>query len=111
MTVEVKTRKAFVPPLLQSAASQQMNATNGVAVNRSGYFSRPAPSKLHPTGPGIFPEDRRKRNTDESSLWSTSTSTQNNSEGVELADHMECYNDVINRPDVDKVLHTNLLFL
>lgn len=116
MTVEVKTRKAFVPPLLQNSAAQQISETKlrgestctRAAVKRSGYFSRPALSKLHPTGPGMFSEDHRKRNTDEGSLWSTSTNTQN-SEGVELADHTECYDDVINCPDVDKVLQNNLL--
>lgn len=96
-TIEIKTRKAFVPPLLQNAGAQQ---TNGV--KRSGYFSGPAPSKLHPTGPGIFSEHHRKRKTDES--------TSTNTEGVDLADHTESYNDVINCPDVHKVLQNNLLF-
>lgn len=92
-TIEVKRRKAFVPPLLQNVAAQQ---TSGVA----GYISRPTPSKL-------LPEDhhRIKRITDENSLWSTSKNTQNS----DLADHSECNNDVIQRPDMPKVREDKLL--
>lgn len=91
--IEVRARKAFVPPLLQNVAAQQ---TSGVA----GYISRPTASKL-------LPEDhhRIKRITDENSLWSTSKNTQNS----DLADHSECKNDVIQRPDMPKVREDNLL--
>lgn len=91
--IEVRARKAFVPPLLQNVAAQQ---TSGVA----GYISRPTPSKL-------LPEDhhRIKRITDENSLWSTSRNTQNS----DLADHSECNSDVIQRPDMPKVREDNLL--
>lgn len=108
-TLKVKARKAFVPPLLKNAAAQYGSATKlrvastctSVSVKRSGYFSRPAPSHLHPTGPVMIPEDHHKKNTDEDSLWRTNTQ---NSEGIELADYVEASNDVIDCPDVDKVL-------
>lgn len=117
-TVEVKTiRKAFVPPLRQKATAQEISGestvSTRVAVVRSGYnFSRPPLSKLHiPGQTGMFSEDHRKRNTQEQgSLLGTSTvNTQNNSEGVELADHTENYHvSRINCPDVDiKVLQNN----
>jgi hypothetical protein len=114
--VEVKARKAFVPPLLKNADTQYTSAmklrveptSTTASLKRSGYFSRPAPSQLHRRGPVIIPEDHHKKKTDEGSLWSTGTDTQN-SEGIDLADHMECSNDVLNCPDVNKVLQICLL--
>ena len=109
--VKVKARKAFVPPLLKNATAKYTSPTKlprvksactSDSLKKSGYFSRPA--QLHPMGPTIIPKDHHKNNSDEGSLWGTSTDAQNS----ELADHMECSNDGIICPDVDKVLKNGL---
>ena len=114
--VEMKAIKAFVPPFLKNGATQFTTATKlrvdstctTVSLKRSRYFSRPAPSKSHGTGPFIISEDHHKKNTYEGSRWSTGPDTQD-SEGNELADETECSNDALNFPDIDKVLENYLL--
>ncbi|XP_073386862.1 exonuclease 1 isoform X3 [Physcomitrium patens] len=108
-SVEVKSRKTFVSPLLHDTASQNASKTKvpveatstAVTVKRSAYFSRPVSLQSPPTSPGTI---QIQRNVEllakfEDSQRSTSTCT---SEGGEIADHREFVNDVVDCPDLDQ---------
>lgn len=114
-SVEVKSRKTFVSPLLHDTASQNASKTKvpveatstAVTVKRSAYFSRPVSLQSPPTSPGTI---QIQRNVEllakfEDSQRSTSTCT---SEGGEIADHREFVNDVVDCPDLDQVFSCNL---
>lgn len=121
--LEVKARTTIVPALLQDATAQLTDAvklrvkatcTSGV-VKRSAYFSRSLPSQLHPTSPGVSPEDHPKRNIDvldkpDDSLPSTTPDTQN-SEGIDIESHIRCFDDVTDCLGVDKVHKKNLILI
>ena len=119
-SLEINAKKTVVPPLLQNAAARLTGAaklrvkatcTSGT-VKRSTYFSRSSPSQLHPTSSDVIPEDHPKRNIDlldkpdDSSL--TIIPDTQNFEGVEIENHIQCFDDVTDCLDVDKVLQNNV---
>lgn len=120
-SLEGEAPKTSVPPLLQDAAAQLTAAETlrvdttcpGVTVKGSAYFSKSSLSELHPTCPGVSSEAHQKRNADvldisEGFLPSTLPATQN-SEGVEIENRTQHFNDAPNCLDVNKVLTKPLL--